>query len=467
MAPSTSLRSRIAAFENGTIVNDDPDENGVREDVHDYMDVPISPTASSMLGPLLKPTASPIATPPISRPDSPNSPGGKTSLVDFSEFELPTAKAPPQLPARPSSSASKTYTSVSSRDSASSFDASRFSAEFSSSRSADSHTSSSSVTSPPLPPRKPTYLQTTSTTPSSPINVTTPRPGMLTSNDTNDGISSSWYKVPQLSSPQFLDVQAALNASPRRSHGHALSTSSFQSVSLSSDGDGPELDDEPSGVSTPSVSDAIAAFNNRSVETGPAKAASENGNALPYVPRKSPRSRDNSATTPTAPTGPSPTLPSPSTKSPPPLPARKPTVPARPSAPSSTSSSTQSVSQFSIRRVAPPPVYPPAKPSFPQTTAEAPTTSRTVSSSSIDRRKAPIPPAARRRYETVFDKNVANRSTKYTSPGHTPLSSSGWRGMDGLDDVTTGDNGPKMSGALIKSIWECSKLPKATLRRIW
>lgn len=464
MAPSTSLRSRIAAFETGTITNDDPDENGVREDVHDFMDVPISPTASSMLGPLLKPTASPIVTPPISRPDSPNSPGGKTSLVDFSEFELPT-KAPPQLPARPSSSASKTYTAVSSRDSASSFDASRFSAEFSSSRSADSHTSSSSVTSPPLPRRKPTHLQTSSATPSSPINVTTPRPGMLNTNDTNDGISSSWYKVPQLSSPQFLDVQAALNASPKRSHGHALSTSSFQSVSLSSDGDGAEPDE----VSTPSVSDAIAAFNNRSVETGPAKTTSENGNNLPYVPRKSPRSRDNSASTPTTPIGPSPTMPPSSAKSPPPppLPARKPTIPARPSAPSSTSSSAQSVSQFSIRRVAPPPVYPPAKPSLPQAVAEAPTTSRTASSSSIDRRKAPIPPAARRRYETVFDKNVANRSTKYTSPGHTPLSSSGWRGMDGLDDGAFGDVGPKMSGVLVKSIWECSKLPKATLRRIW
>ena len=458
MPPSTSLRSRIAAFEQGAVTNNAPDSpvleadpNNVSRDCSKLLDVPISPSTSSKF-PLLKPSASPSITPPRSRSESPDGLSVGTSVIDLSELEQPIQN-PPQLPARPSSAASKSQTNPSSRDSTSSYDASRFSFEMASSRSTDSHVGSP-LTSPPLP-RKPPFLQGGSQSTSPPDSSKAVHNAQF-SHDAGDSISSSWYKISPSSSPQFLDVHSALTAgSPRKSHGHALSTSSLQSVSLSSDGDA----GEPAGsTSTPSVAETIAAFNNKA--STPIMPQPIPEYSLPYIPRKNPRLRDSNATLPAfAVVGAKSAPLSPAKSTPPPLPARKPNLPARPFAASSASSSAQSVPSLSIRRVAPPPIYPPSI-SLRPTSSTSVMNTRVSSASSVERRKPPIPLGAHKRYEMLFDKNVERGS-----PSRTPLSSSGWRGADGLEDVSI--CGPRMSGAMVKSIWLCAKLPKGTLRQIW
>jgi len=451
MPPATSLRSRIAAFENGTVTDNTPDSpppetnpGHVARDSSELLDVPISPTANSKF-PLLKPSVSPSITPPRSRSESPDGLSVGTSVIDMSELEQPIRSAP-QIPVRPSSAASKSQTNTSSRDSSSSYDASRFSFDMASSRSTDSH-----VGSPPVPSRKPAFLQSGSQS-TSPSNrskgVHSPQP----THDTSDAMSSSWYQIPPPSSPQFLDVHSASAGSSRKGHGHTLSTSSLQSVSLLSDGDAGEPGE---GVSTPSVTESIAAFNNKSsVPTTPKRIPEQ---SLPYVPRKNPRLRDpNPAFAVTGTGTKSPPLTSPAKQTPPPLPARRPTLPARASATSS-ASSTQSIPSLSIRRVAPPPIQPPPVPWRPNLVTSPPTTQN--SSASSERRKAPIPLAAQKRYEVLFNQNVERASAPRTP------SSSGWRGANSVEDASMG--GPRMSGAVVKSIWMCSRLPKGTLRQIW
>jgi len=139
-------------------------------------------------------------------------------VIDLSELDQPI-RSPPQTPARSSSAASKPPTNPSSRDSSSSYDASRFSFDMASSRSTDS----SSLTSPPVPPRKPAFLQSDSQF-TSPTDVHIAQPA----HDASDAIPLSWYKISPSSSSQFLDVHSALTTgSSRKGHGHTLSTLSL------------------------------------------------------------------------------------------------------------------------------------------------------------------------------------------------------------------------------------------------
>ncbi|KAF8511137.1 hypothetical protein BU17DRAFT_69758 [Hysterangium stoloniferum] len=90
---------------------------------------------------------------------------------------------------------------------------------------------------------------------------------------------------------------------------------------------------------------------------------------------------------------------------------------------------------------------------------------------SIYQRPVPIPADVKQRYDALFDRNSVQPSRK-------SVRSSGWRGVS-VDLLTSDSDIPRLdfgestsgeqrlSGSVVKLIWDCSKLPKTRLREIW
>ncbi|KAG6876748.1 hypothetical protein C0993_000725 [Termitomyces sp. T159_Od127] len=154
-----------------------------------------------------------------------------------------------------------------------------------------------------------------------------------------------------------------------------------------------------------------------------------------------------------------------------------PKLPQRPPAPAPASASPS-------RR--PPP--PPPSRSSDRSSIRSTATSFSVSSASHlkVKRPTPVPPAARVRYDAVFDANVRqSRSAKQPpallSPEQargTHRRAAGWRGLSvdlitGAQDVSPPDDdsvvapSDKLEGRFVKPIWRRSRLGRKTLAEIW
>lgn len=103
-------------------------------------------------------------------------------------------------------------------------------------------------------------------------------------------------------------------------------------------------------------------------------------------------------------------------------------------------------------------------------------------------RPTPVPPAAKRRYEVVFVKNIqaqrrvaAGARERALSPpmGRKARQAAGWRGLS-VDLITNPqENGgvetvdeevgldEKLDARIVSAIWKCSRLERTKLRDIW
>jgi hypothetical protein len=114
--------------------------------------------------------------------------------------------------------------------------------------------------------------------------------------------------------------------------------------------------------------------------------------------------------------------------------------------------------------------------------------------STAARRRPPLPPAAKARYDAVFDANVkkqrqreqaANAKLKHstlTPPRRAvgwrgvsvDLTTNGMEGLEGLEKVLADAVGSsalpdeeRLPASVVRLIWSCSNLPKEALQKIW
>jgi hypothetical protein len=106
----------------------------------------------------------------------------------------------------------------------------------------------------------------------------------------------------------------------------------------------------------------------------------------------------------------------------------------------SPSFSQTSLPPLSIRRVAPPAIPFDSPPS-------------SSASRMAEKRKAPVPLSARRRYEILFRKNIPSNESD----------------ADRLTDISNDRSqaNERIAGQTVKAIWLCSKLSRSVLRQIW
>ena len=274
-----------------------------------------------------------------------------------------------------------------------------------------------------------------------------------------------------------LTVIPANSTSSRSRHQHASSTSSFISLSLSDPGD---QDD-----TTESVEKLRSKF-------GHSGLVAQKTPTLPQRPTFRPNSTNTSSSASIVS----------NTSSSSSLAARS--SPTRLSPASSYSSHTSFATQtpYQVRRPAPAPPSRPSsalqdhlKPS--QNTSLKPTSSFNAGAT---RRRTPIPPPARARYEALFERNLPNKAIQRNAsqfsgflpsasgaPGimSTPASPPtrptrgrmvGWRGLSidlitataNEDDKTRGTSREQcIDGQTVRTIWSCSKLDRKLLREIW
>ncbi|KAG9018938.1 hypothetical protein FRB90_008132 [Tulasnella sp. 427] len=332
------------------------------------------------------------------------------------------------------------------------------------------------VVPPSLPPRKAPSNQSLNSNGAAPP----PLPRRNSPNETS-GTNGGGMKR-----SDSLTIEAATEAfgSARTSrHTHASSTSSFQSLSLS-DNDQNEHDD------VLSIDDSTATLSS----VAPSSSSKLGKSIPPPVPQR-PILRQSSGSSSSSTSHPS-------------LKAS-----AQPSGKASSFFTQPPIQQnlpYQVRRTAPPP---PLKPSDGSSPLPSPTPSFTASSASLSRkppppplagvspgplsastitapspaptgrRKAPIPPPSRVRYEDLFDRNLkqaqqhAQRDLLAPSPDlpprPSPRSRAGWRGTSidlrttAQDDKSIKENENKLHGQVVRRIWSCSKLDKRILKSIW
>ncbi|TFK76271.1 hypothetical protein BDN72DRAFT_891353 [Pluteus cervinus] len=521
--PSTTLQSRISAFESiaqaSSLSQTSPTRASSRlppKSPHNnaQLQSPISPTIVALLPPKLP------FSPPKSMPMSPSPPdlGRKTSLIDLKDWVVDVAASnlSPNGYAMGHNGSSE-YTPTPTQRS---FDASE----------GPSNTPLINLESPPkpkpkpkpkalsalplnakippLPPRKPSYTSLQSAS-SSPISI-------HRNGSTNGSLASprsDTLTVEHTYPPLRLDREG------RPGHAPASSISSFHSVSLSSDtgsstpgslsnfvatfpvdhdrdssfgngseGDSISLDESYENVSTPSMTspsnDQMDILDwQRTVST------------RNVVPPKLPQRPSSSSKTPQLPSRPQP------------LPGSSRSIPSSPNIrPAlSTASSSSTLSSMARR---PPPPPPPASRSSNRSSIQSTITSFSLTSSSTTsyrtlsvrtKRPTPVPPAARARFEALFNANVIRRrkADKQRDSEKPPLLSpsearrtrqaAGWRGLS-VDLITGGDSPvlvnkedaqpnetmdeevgleERLEGKYVKQIWSKSGLTKAQLKEIW
>ncbi|KAG8867106.1 hypothetical protein FRB98_004388 [Tulasnella sp. 332] len=264
-------------------------------------------------------------------------------------------------------------------------------------------------------------------------------------------------------------------------HAHASSTSSFHSLSLSDGGDGDGQNDEPNLVKPapqrPGVHGSVGVGGGGTVAR----------KVAPPIPDRPSRHTSYGSATSSAPT----TAATVAVHSPPP-------IPNKPASIASTSSSASSQPPYQVRRQAPP--APPRPPNSTTTSSSSrkppPLLDLTSSTNTLTgmtlhqqnmstRRKTPVPPPARIRYEELFDqqRRLPSSIALLSSPsaGGAAAASrrthTGWRGISidlrtnpSAEPASSGSTSTlteKLHGQVVRRIWLCSKLDKKVLRDIW
>lgn len=270
-------------------------------------------------------------------------------------------------------------------------------------------------------------------------------------------------------------------------HTHASSTSSFQSLSLS-DNDQNEHDD------VLSIDDSTATLSSLTPSLSKLDGPRTGKSIPPPVPQR-PILRQSSGSSSSSSSHPSLKTTSQSTAKvsgfftqapiqqnlPYQVRRAAPPPPLKPSAASSGSfpSPSFTASSAALSRKPPPPPLAGLSP--------GPSSASTVMAASPapgGRRRAPIPPPARARYEDLFDRNlkqaqqpVQQRDLLAPSPElpprPPPRSRPGWRGTSidlgttAQDESSIKENEKKLHGQVVRRIWNCSKLDKRALKDIW
>ncbi|EMD38155.1 hypothetical protein CERSUDRAFT_113306 [Gelatoporia subvermispora B] len=516
MAPS-ALQARINAFEalsTPSISAKNPQYSASRSPPN-ILERPISPTLTSF---------SPITpSKPISRSPSSSPPnlGGKTSLIDLRDWVVDDGPLP-YVPRQKNVAGIRAANAVNVSRSVSD---SMLKPSTSVSTPLINLESPPNSRAPPLPPRKPSYssLKSVSASNSSssslarslnhpPVSLPPPLPRKQDSL-TVDHTYPPWAKLGIAIPPR--------PRSDNQGHVPTSSISSFQSVSLSSDGgtdprtpgglsvttefskdrednsipespvnireaDLASLDESYENVSLPSAVSPTVSFATQNWEAYRKRGEPPKLPQRPKAARSVPNSPSLNAVK-SPPNPPKLTL-KPPPPPPPPLRSRPPStrgsqvsltpVPIVPSAPSSDRSSIISTSTATSSR-----------------TSLSATGSRSTPQSQPPKpalrpgqlaRPAPIPPAARQRYEKLFSVNVlAQRRTaavqgraKSPPPGR-KRQAAGWRGLsvdlitnppdipstDRIDEEVGSDD--RLEGRTVRRIWEMSKLQAAQLKAIW
>ncbi|KAL1746305.1 hypothetical protein HDZ31DRAFT_34436 [Schizophyllum fasciatum] len=477
--PSTSLQSRISAFET---ISKAPTTDRPRPPV---------PAKPSLNGIRLSPST--LSEVPSSA--APPSVDRKTSLIDLKDWVLDDGLPSPRD--TPPAQAYKVY------------EPRKPPTKSGVLINLESPTAATNGRAPPLPPRKPSFTSIRSVSSTS---STKPAQG-----------APAEHTYP----PGKLDV-------PQKSAGHAptSSISSFHSVSLSEDTDTTsspspssssqfiatypvDLDRGANGSEADSASlggesfEDVAASSYGSPTSAALiardwdKARAMQKSAPPKLPQRPSAAASAAAAAAAAASASTPRLPS--LKMPPPPPPARSSNSASPSSSSPSSpyiispASTSSV-VTAIGRRAPPPAPPSRSSTSDRSSILSTATSQTSSSTHNARgagpsklslsRPTPVPPAARARYEVVFNGNVVQSRKAAQKP--TLLSPSaarktrqaaGWRGLS--VDLITGEDGHPLSdnndiqvdgtvtgddwldGRVVRLIWQRSRLERHKLAQIW
>ncbi|KAI0720428.1 hypothetical protein C8Q72DRAFT_862060 [Fomitopsis betulina] len=435
---------------------------------------PLSPDAAARFDPIaLSPSPSPPAL------------GRKTSLIDLHDWVLDDGprqtSQKPALPARPRSTApgpSQRHVSA---------------------PLIHLESAPSARPGPPLPPRKSSCnsLRSISTSSTS-TSATASRPSPRTFSPKHDH-----------SYPPALTLGLTLPTHTSR-HAPASSISSFHSVSLSDGGD-PVSPSTP-GYFAPSPSDTVSvaeSFEHLSVSSVAPELPRRPPSEPPKLPQRPPsvspsiptRSLGASPRTPSASAKPPPPPRSATTKPPPPPPRAPSSRTSTGSSASGTStsitfsdrasvlslstspsSSLNSHSHFaptssSLATLKPRPGSDPVSSPLPSPVMQSQLT-----------RAPPAPPAARRRYEALFARNLyaqnaVRKDVVSPPPGARARKAAGWRGLSvdlltspgpqerdngmGREDGEEKDGEERLAGETVRRIWVRSKLERRTLKAIW
>ncbi|KAG2349468.1 hypothetical protein BDR05DRAFT_979666 [Suillus weaverae] len=507
--PSAALQSRIKAFE--ALADQRPSQTTTKPSFV-VLKAKYPPSSTNLLESPISPTSNsfqPIApfTPPksLSRSPSPSPPnlGRRTSLIDLKDWIVDDG--PNGAPSGVSHCTGRHLKGVAHKPAAAR------SAPISSAPLINLESPPKSR--PPLPPRKPSYTSTDSS-----------------SSISNSAISDSSATLRPPGHSDSLTVEHTYPpprshafGSARVSHAPASSISSFHSVSLSSDGSdlkpmSPRLSVQLSLVTNGDNDDSVDgdivsiadSFDNVSVTSAISPTANvpfdwgkviSNGNGIPRPePPKLPQrpgaklllspsvSRSVSTSSSITPT-------TRRLRPPPPPPQSRTKLPSSRTSPASTSASTSDRSSILSNAT---------------TTSMTSTSTTSISTRNSGQlthkaspllRPTPVPPAARTRYETLFVTTLINRrkvakKAKPKSPPSSTLSvkksrqAAGWRGLsvdlitnpedhpilplkevesDNDDDTDLVPVGPdeKLGGRIVRLIWSASKLDRGKLRDIW
>ncbi|KAI0707740.1 hypothetical protein C8Q76DRAFT_746093 [Earliella scabrosa] len=474
---SSAVKARIHAFEtmqasNGTVVPRSPP---------DLLETPISPTATNISPILPSSPSTPLRSMPPSPSPSPPNLGRKTSLIDLKDWVVddgplpyvprqkpPVARKPPPLGHNV--------------------------------KPTPRHVSPKTRAAPPLPPRKPSYSSLKSASPSnsssSSLARKTSQPPPIPIATRSDSLTVD-HTYPPLS-------KLGINIPSR--HVPASSISSFHSVSLSSDGgtdpttpgtansfsnhvatfpiDREDFDQDRGSLREPDTVSLDESFENLSVTSAVSPSVSSVSQDWEIYPHK--RAPD------------------------------PPKLPQRPTKPPSSASTSPRLSPLLVpKRDGPPPPPPPrsrppsSRNSLASTSAASTSDRSSILSTATSRtsistrstttpkptsaqltRPTPVPPAARKRYEAVFNGNViaARRVERAKSPppNRKPRQAAGWRGLS-VDLITNPEEiastsgtasqresveedvgaDERLDGETVREIWKLSRLERATLRVIW
>jgi hypothetical protein len=489
MAPSAKIQSRIQAFE--ALGSNYPPHTykTTTQELHDLLETPISPTAKSF-SPIVPSIPNTIASPSPSPPNL----GRKTSLIDLKDWVVDDG------PPRPASSASNPHYAMR-RPPPPPRRAGTTSEQASSMPLINLQAAPEGFRSPPpIPPKMPSY---------------TSLRGQLTTNSEVPAKRSDSLTV-EHTYPPFLTLDT--NSRMGLGHAHASSISSFHSVSLSDNENGPSGSVSNGASTHPTDHDYDAdsldeSFENVSAISSSATFASYDQGGY-----------ENTFTTTPVP----PKLPERPKSRPAPSTAHSP-----PSSPKRYNGSTGGLA----RRLPPPPPRPgnsnphSSRTSFTSTTASdrssimSNPTSRISTGTSLSTqsnsqlklspqltRQTPVPAAAKQRYEYVFIANVrtkrkadksaatANASSLAPSnlaglavPGRQTRKAAGWRGLsvdlttnpeealfsvhdtDSMRTESLDFSDPedvvgveeRLDGHTVKRIWSMSRLERVKLRDIW
>ncbi|KAI0748462.1 hypothetical protein C8Q80DRAFT_1104002 [Daedaleopsis nitida] len=487
---SSAVKARIHAFESiqassGSVL--------VSRSPPDLLETPISPTAIVISPMLPSAPSTPIRSMAPSPSPSPPNLGRKTSLIDLKDWIVddgplpyvprqrpPVARKPPPLGSKPAprhvsdSIVSKLPPPLISLDSP-----------------------PKNRAAPPLPPRKPSYssLNSASSSSSSLARGSKPHPPIPTATRSSSDSLTVDHTYPPHS-------KLGINIPSR--HVPASSISSFHSVSLSSDGgtdpttpgtansfsnhistfpaDTDDFDPDRGSIREPDAVSLDESFENLSVTSAVSPSISSVSQDWEIYPHKRAPEPPKLPQRPTKPPASAPTSPRhspllvPKRDGPPPPPRSRP--PSSRNSLASTSAASTS-DRSSILSTA-------------TSRTSVSTRSTTTSKPKLTQltRPTPVPPAARKRYETVFNRNViaARRVERAKSPppNRKPRQAAGWRGLS-VDLITNPENNPssgvsnartepvemdvgaeeRLDGETVRAVWKLSRLDRAMLRAIW